>query len=204
MLVFTATASPKAQQHLIKTLRLRNPKQVIRNPDRVNIIYEKVFRPPSQDTEDHLEEILKPMADELASQKLDYPLTVIYTDTNVIAFCYAFMGAAQYVGESVVENRLLARYHQVYTEHMKKFIVQELCRDRSKIRVVFASVAIGMGLDAPHIRRVIHCKPPTSLEKYFQETGRAGRNGQSSTALLYYNNTDIRSTRPGIEKDIIS
>ena len=90
VMVFTATASPKAQ-HLIKTLRLRNPKQVIRNPDRVNIKYEKVFRPPSQDTEDHLEEILKPMADELASQKLDYPLTVMYTDTNVIAFCYALM-----------------------------------------------------------------------------------------------------------------
>ena len=104
------------------------------------------------------------------------------------------MGAAQYVGESVVENRLFAQYHQVYTEDMKKFIVQELCKDRSKIRVVFATVALGMGLNAPHIRRVIHYKPPTSLEKYFQETGRAGRDGQPSTALLYYNNTDIRST----------
>ncbi len=61
-----------------------------------------------------------------------------------------------------------------------------------------------MGLNAPHIRRVIHYKPPTSLEKYFRESGRAGRDGQPSTALSYYNNTDIRSTRPGIEKDIIS
>ena len=87
---------------------------------------------------------------------------------------------------------------------MKQFIVKELCKDRSKIRLVFATVAFGMGLNAPHIKHVVHYKPPTSLEKYFQETGRAGRDGQQSTALLYYNNTDIRSNRPGIENDIIT
>ena len=44
---------------------------------------------------------------------------------------------------------------------------------------------------------------PTSLEKYFQETGRAGRDGEESTAVLYYNNTDVRKKRPGIEQNMI-
>jgi superfamily II DNA helicase RecQ len=60
-----------------------------------------------------------------------------------------------------------------------------------------------MGLNAPHIRVVIHYKPPTSIEKYFQETGRAGRDGLPSKAILYYNNTDIRKNRPGIQQNII-
>ena len=72
---------------------------------------------------------------------------------------------------------------------MKRFIVQELCKVKSRVRIVFATVALGMGLNAPHIRQIIHYKPPTSLEKYFQETGRAGRDGLQSTAVLYYNNS---------------
>lgn len=166
------------------------------------------MRPPSTETEDHLEEILKPMVDSLKTEKLQYPLTIFYTDTSVISFAYSFfekqMGKNQYVGDCEPENRLFAQYQQVYTDDMKKFIVQELCKEQSRIRIVFATVALGMGLNAPHIRQIIHYKPPTSIEKYFQETGRAGRDGLQSTALLYYNNTDIRKNRPGIEKSIIS
>jgi len=113
------------------------------------------------------------------------------------------MGDHQYVGAHIPENRLFAQYHQTYTEKMKTFIVSEICKDCSKIRVIFATVALGMGLNSPHIRVVIHYKPPTSIEKYFQETGRAGRDGLQSTAMLYYNNTDIRKNRPGIEPQMI-
>ena len=147
------------------------------------------------------------MVDELLEKKTEYPMTLFYADTGIISFSYAFfektMGRNQYIGAPEPENRLFAQYTQVYTDDMKKFIVTELCKQNPKIRIVFATVALGMGLNAPHIRQVIHYKPPTSLEKYFQETGRAGRDGLQSTALLYYNGTDIRSNRPGIEKDII-
>ena len=204
-IVLTATAPLAAQQELIKSLKLKQPKVIAVNPD---IKYRKVSRPPSTDTEDHLEEILTPLADQLMTDKLDFPLTIMYTDTSVISFAYSFfekkMGEKQYVGEAVPENRLFAQYQQVYTETMKRFIVQELCKVKSRVRIVFATVALGMGLNAPHIRQIIHYKPPTSLEKYFQETGRAGRDGLQSTAVLYYNDTDIRKNRPGIEQNIIT
>ena len=59
------------------------------------------------------------------------------------------------------------------------------------IRVVFATVALGMGVDIKDIRSVAHITPPYTIQSYFQETGRAGRNGQPATAILYFNNRDI-------------
>ena len=56
------------------------------------------------------------------------------------------------------------------------------------LRIVIATMAFGMGIDCPDIVNVIHYGPPGSIEQYAQETGRAGRNGQSATALLLYGN----------------
>lgn len=205
--MFTATASSDAQKKICTSLQLKDPKVVARNPDRPNIKYIKIERPPSSDTQDHLDLILAPMVKQLLEEKDKYPLTIVYTDTNVISYAYSFfekqMGDHQYVGTNIPENRLFAQYHQTYTEKMKKFIVSEICKDCSRIRVVFATVALGMGLNSPNIRTVVHYKPPTSIEKYFQETGRAGRDGLPSTAILYYNNTDIRKNRPGMEPQMI-
>jgi superfamily II DNA helicase RecQ len=54
-------------------------------------------------------------------------------------------------------------------------IVSDFVKERSNLRLVLAAVALGMGLNAPCIQRIIHCKPPTTMEKYMQEIGRAGR-----------------------------
>lgn len=206
-MVFTATAPPKAQQLIIKNLNLRNPQIISINPERPNIKYSNIMRPPSSQTEEHLEEILIPIMEGLATEKQNYPLTIMYTDTSVISFCYAYLeknlGNRQYIGDPIPENRIFAQYHQTYTEKMKFFIVQEICKSNSRIRFVMCTVTLGMGLNALHVRRIIHYKPPTMIERYFQETGRAGRDGEPSYATLYYNNTDIRSNRPGIDKAIV-
>ena len=60
---------------------------------------------------------------------------------------------------------------------MKVFIIKELSRDMPNVRLVLATVALGMGLNAPCIKRIVHCRPPTTLEGYMQEIGRAGREG---------------------------
>ena len=113
------------------------------------------------------------------------------------------MGDEQYEGEPLPENRLFAQFHKETTDKLKSHIVRELCKISSKLRLVFATVALGMGLDAPQIRHIIHYKPPTSVEQYFQETGRAGRDGQPALATLYYNNTDVRRNRPGMTDAMI-
>jgi superfamily II DNA helicase RecQ len=206
-MVLTATASPEEQRELEKKLNLRKATYIARNPDRHNIMYRKIERPPSSETLQHLDEIMLPIAHDLMNRKTFYPITIVYSDTSVIGYCYWLfektLGKMQYEGEEHPENRLFAQYHAEYTEDMKSHIVKELGNENCLVRVIFATVALGMGLNAKHIRHVIHYKPPTSISKYFQETWRAGRDGHPSTALLYYNATDIRSNRPGIRKDII-
>ena len=60
-----------------------------------------------------------------------------------------------------------------------------------KARVLFVTVAFGIGVDVPNIRRVIHIGVPKTMEEYFQETGRAGRDGKEVIATLFYNGRDI-------------
>ena len=62
----------------------------------------------------------------------------------------------------------------------------QVCSFLSCLRVVIATVAFGMGLDSPNIRRIIHWGAPADTESYIQETGRAGRDGEQSLAKLYY------------------
>ena len=68
---------------------------------------------------------------------------------------------------------------------------------------MLATVALGMGLNSPSITTIIHARPPTTLEQYFQEIGRAGRAGQKAQALLYYNSTDISNARKGLDKNVV-
>ena len=70
------------------------------------------------------------------------------------------------------------------TTEMKEEILKQLCSQESTIRVVFATVAMGMGVDMPVVRQIIHIGPPCSVKAYFQETGRAGRDGKPSSASL--------------------
>jgi superfamily II DNA helicase RecQ len=206
-MLFTATAPPAARLEILKSLHMSNTTNIEVNPDRPNIMYVKEQRPPSTGTKDHLEVILTDICNRLKALKENFPLTLLYTDTDCIAhsywFCEKLLGDDMYMGEHIPENRMFAQYHSEYTNRMKEHIVQELCKENSKLRLVFTTVALGMGLDAPHVRHVIHYKPPTSLEKYFQETGRAGRDGQPAVATLYFNNTDIRKNRPGITDTMI-
>ena len=70
---------------------------------------------------------------------------------------------------------------------MKEEILMQLCSRMSTVRVVFATVAMGMGVDIPNIRQVIHIGPPCNVKAYFQETGCAERDGKPARAILYYN-----------------
>lgn len=118
--------------------------------------YSNIMRPPSSQTEEHSEEILIPIMEGLATKKQNYPLTIMYTDTSVISFCYTYLennlGNRQYIGDPIPENRIFAQYHQTYTDKMKSFIVQEICKSNSRIRFVMCTVALGMGLNALHVR----------------------------------------------------
>ena len=80
--------------------------------------------------------------------------------------------------------------------------MQQLSTPCPTVRVVFATVALGMGVDIPSVRQIINIGPPHTVREYIQETGRAGRDGSQSTAVLHYNNRDIASNRNDISDEI--
>ena len=104
--------------------------------------------------------------------------------------------------EAQLQNRLFAQFHAPQTKAMKDQILTELASPISKARVIFATVVMGMGVNIPEIRHIIHVGPPRSIREYFQETGRAGRDGKPATATLYYNNVDIAKNKPGMSDDV--
>ncbi|CAB4022829.1 ATP-dependent DNA helicase -like, partial [Paramuricea clavata] len=93
---------------------------------------------------------------------------------------------------------LFAQFHAAQTDKMKSEILEQLTgeSERHNIRVVFATVAIGLGVNIPNVRQVIHIGPPRTIESYYQEIGRAGRDGRSARAVLYYNGSDIATNKP--------
>jgi hypothetical protein len=130
---------------------------------------------------DSLVNILTPIAQGLLEQLKKYPLTIIYIPLKWCGFGYkifeSLLGSNQYYPQGsspIPENRLFAQFHSPQINEMKDQIVRQLCSSESTVRVVFASVALGMGVDNTS---------PYTIQAYFQETGRAGRDGEPATEM---------------------
>ena len=192
----TATASKADIRCIQNSLGLKNCKSFIANPDRKNVFYEKVFR-HGEDV-DAIPSILEPIARDLLRKKIDYPLTIVYVPLKLGGFAYKLfeyvLGTEQYfpLGSATIpENRLFAQFQAPQTSQMKDEILKQLSSGRSIVRVIFATVALGMGVHILHIRHIVHIGPPTTVKTYLQETGRAGRDSNPSWACFYYNITEI-------------
>ena len=126
-----------------------------------------------------------------------------------LRFCgYAYklfeheLGDLQYFpdgAQQIPKNRLFAQYHAPQTNQMKEEILAQLTSGESTIRVLFATVAIGMGVNIQNIRHIIHVGVPSSVRQYFQELGRCGRDGKPAKATLHYNNRDIAKNKVGLD-----
>jgi ATP-dependent DNA helicase RecQ len=83
---------------------------------------------------------------------------------------------------------------------MKREILKQLMRNDEgrTIRVLFATIAIGIGVNIPNVRHVIHIGVPRTIESYYQEVGRAGRDNKPARASLFFNGQDISTNKPGM------
>ena len=204
LLALTATANKQDRKEIREVLGLSDCVDISVSPDRKNIFYEKYFRKGSD--AESIESILKPLAESLLLLRVDHPITIVYLPLKWCGSAYALFSSVllknQYYPENAPpepKNRLFGQFHAPQTDQMKEEILCQLTSSNSVIRVVFATVAMGMGVDIQSIRQVIHIGPPHTIQQYYQETGRGGRDGKPCKATLYYNNRDISRNKPGMQ-----
>ena len=159
----------ETKKNIVHSLALMDPSYVEINPDRPNIFLASYTRPSHGD--DKLDRILSPIVDELKEKRQDFPLTLIYGNLATIAECYCFfsnkMGVLHYdpIGaQPVAKNRMFTHFHAQYPNYERERIVQELVSGTSKLRIMFVTVAFGIGVDVSNIWRVIHIGVPHTLK----------------------------------------
>ena len=189
VIAMTATATKGDREDIKKSLDMKECCEIVGNPDRQNITYEKHFRVGSD--VDLFMSILTPMAQGLLQQTKCYSLTIVYLPLKWCGCAYkifeSVLGQNQYYPEGsmpIPENRLFAQFHLPQTKEMKDQILKQLCSSESTVRVVFATVALGMGVDIRDVRCIVDISPPYTIQAYFQETAELG--GMDSLQLLFF------------------
>jgi ATP-dependent DNA helicase RecQ len=172
-IALTATAAPPVRAEIVRRLGLRDPEIVIGDFDRPQI--ELSVRRARKVEEKHREL-------ERAAAEFDGP-GIVYAATHADAEAARDVLAA--AGETVV------LYHAGLPAHERREAMEAFLD--GWVRVVSATVAFGMGIDKPDVRWVLHADPPASLDAYYQEIGRAGRDGEAAHARLLFRTEDFGS-----------
>lgn len=173
-IALTATADVRTRQEIIERLGLQNAQQFISGFDRPNIQYR------IQQKNNPRQQLLRFLRDE---QK----------DSAGIVYCLSRNKVEQTAAWLCGEGFNALPYHAGLSASLRAENQRRFLREDSIIMV--ATIAFGMGIDKPDVRFVAHLDLPKSIEAYYQETGRAGRDGEPATALLLYGLEDVVKLR---------
>jgi superfamily II DNA helicase RecQ len=191
LIALTATVTKPMRLDICKKLEMMDSKLIYAPPNRPNIYYEVVGR-------NDIEQDMSLLAAQLKATKVAMPRIVIYCRSlnlcsDLYGFFLAFLGDDSYYppgATHISDNRLFGMYHAHTIPHNKKVVMDSMLRVDGVVRLVFATVALGMGVNLVGVNRIIHYGAPSSVEDYFQESGRAGRTGDAAKSTIYWKPSD--------------
>ncbi len=187
ILALTATATQSVYETVRKNLCMKDPVVVAKSPNKPNIRY-SVIRVSRE-----LEKSFGWLIDQLKVNRCSLDRVIVFcrsisTCTNLYKLFISVLKEESYhpLGSPpTTETRLLAMFHARIDDNDKKAILKSLVATEGTCRVVFCTIAFGMGVDVPNVRTIIHYGPSTDVDDYFQESGRAGRDGKPSEAIIF-------------------
>lgn len=183
MVALTATATPDVRDDIARQLNLNDPEVYVGSFNRENLKYAVV--PKEDDAYERLRVYLRRRRGNAG---------IVYTATRE--------GAETLAARLRADGFSALSYHAGMTaaareEAQNRFI-------SGKISIICATSAFGMGIDKPDVRFVVHYDMPKTLEAYYQESGRGGRDGRKSDCILFYHDDDARRLRSFIDRDLPS
>nr|XP_019934965.1 PREDICTED: Bloom syndrome protein isoform X2 [Paralichthys olivaceus] len=183
MMALTATATPRVQKDILNQLNMTRPQVFTMSFNRTNLKYAVLPKKPKKVDEDCISWIKK-----------HYP-----RDSGIV-YCLS-RNDCDAMAESLQRAGILGlAYHAGLSDSDREY-VQSKWINQDGCQVICATIAFGMGIDKPDVRYVIHASLPKSVEGYYQESGRAGRDGEMSHCILFYTYTDVQRIKRIISMD---